>query len=167
MFMRLMTALDNELQHHIMYPHFCKMKLDTKAFYAEDDALVEQELRRDLAKGYPNVTVLLPDFLTAIAPGGCMSGSQREEIVQNFLQMDGGKYAKSLAIIKDAISRWGRGTCYDVSQVIREIFLAIEDQRARRTWFGYSEDETGLPKEGFFVDSPFDPNALPPIDLSS
>ncbi len=76
------------------------------------------------------------------------------------------RYANSLVAIREAILRWGKKTSYDVSFVLKEIFLAIDDQRARRTWFGYSEDEPCFPDGGFFVDTPFDPNELPPVQLA-
>ncbi|PTV70182.1 hypothetical protein [Agrobacterium pusense] len=76
----LLSALDNELQHHRMFDDFVAAGFDPGDFYAESDDMSHVGLRSEIEKlsfMTQEIDVLLT-FLSLIAPGGRWPDGERE-----------------------------------------------------------------------------------------
>jgi hypothetical protein len=150
-FLRLMTCLDNELQHHKMYPRFVQLGFAPYEFYGDDDIDTPSHLEDALNRPPQDILDILPDYFTLIAPGGTLTQQQRHDFEQRFMQLNGGEFSPQLTKIKSAINLWASATSYDAQPTLREIFMTL--QNPCFTWFGYSNSER--PPAGFFVDQVF------------
>jgi hypothetical protein len=155
LFMRLMNAMDNELQHHKFYEEFIRLGFTKESFYAEDDIKVESYLRDEvLPARHENLIHILPDFLSVIAPGGTISRRAKADILESFYKICQGKYENSLREIKKLFDNWRHHNSYNAIPFIREVMLTLYP-KPNYTWFGFSKDERP-PNQGFFVDEKFE-----------
>jgi hypothetical protein len=151
-FNRLMSCLDNELQHHKMYRQFVTLGFASNEFYGDDD--IETPRHLDEALGRPVVDLLdiLPDYFTLIAPGGALTQQERQEFEQRFMKLGGGQFRAQFKAIGSAVDRWVQSATYDAQPTLRAIFLQL--QNPCYTWLGYTDTER--PPDGFFVDKIFE-----------
>jgi hypothetical protein len=157
LFPRFMTCLDNELQHHKIYNSFISLGFEPGCFYCDSDTEIEQYIKKVLIDQNRNLLQVIPDFFSTIAPGGSLSETTKDELVQSFYNLNGGQYKSTLETIKEVVNNWGTSESYDNLPVIRDIMLGIQPS-PNYTWFGFNENER--PPQGFFVDQIFDPKKI-------
>ena len=90
--MNVVQALDNELQHHRMFPEFLALGLDAKHFY-DDDADTFQSVRKELKGMSPrdHVGSFLLKYVTLIAPGGIGKSLDQRRKAKSFLRSQSGQ----------------------------------------------------------------------------
>jgi hypothetical protein len=152
-FSRVLTCLDNELQHHRMYPEFIRSGFAAEEFYRDDDEGVRGYLEQVLNSDIQNVIQILPDFFTVLAPGGCLTQTEREEFKARFLGCAAGRFNTQLAAVNAALEAWAKSTSYDCVPTLRELFMGL--QNPCYTWIGFSEDARP-PDDGVFIDQRFE-----------
>lgn len=149
----LMDALDNELQHHKFYKNFIDLGFAPIQFYQDSDAETEGYLKEILTHSFNSILEVVPQFLTAIAPGGIFSQDARENIKNSFLALNGRQFSSQLIEIERIIVDWASSSSYDAIETIRNILLTIQPDN-NLTWIGHNDSDRP-PHEGFFVDKPF------------
>jgi hypothetical protein len=151
---QFITALDNELQHHRMFPRYVEMGLDPQHFYASSDQNTVNWLEAVLANPARDIKSIVLGYLTCIAPGGQMMADQVAEFNQRFHEDKAGEYHARLAAIDEAFGQWRAAWhTLNAEPFIRQIMLALENPTT--TWFGYGTP-AGFPENGFFVGAPFE-----------
>lgn len=149
----LLTALDNELQHHKFYNKYLSLGFDAKYFYSDDDADTEQYLRETCKLSYNSLLDLVPQYLTAIAPGGSIPADTQSEIRESFLSVNDELYRESLIKIEGHISEWKQSKSFDVRDVVRKIMLDIQPDD-NLTWIGFDQNSR-MPESGFYIGREF------------
>ncbi|MEJ6120848.1 hypothetical protein MT390_02980 [Vibrio sp. 2-Bac 85] len=146
----LITALDNELQHHKMYSYFIDLGYKKDKFYSPDDVNTKLYIESQLASLGNTFDELIILYLTIIAPGGCLSSSERN----NFKKTIRSKFGSSAPFdeIDEDFSFWSSSSDYDLEPIVKKIFNLIDS--SAKTWIGY-DDGSGFPKSGFFIGKPF------------
>lgn len=152
-FRNLLTCLDNELQHHKFYSQFLSLGFKPDQFYMDSDIETEKYLRRELSKQYSMLTELIPNYFTVIAPGGSIEESVKEELKNDFLNINEGIYKKQLLKIERLVKSWAASKSYDNIQLMKEIMLTIQKEN-NLTWFGFNSSDQP-PNQGIFVDKEF------------
>ncbi len=157
-FIRLLAALDNELQHHKMFPQFLKLGFDKREFYGDDAKEFEFAMRRALQEPPESIAQAARDFLLVIAPGGPLPGQTRSALRNRLLRGKKGRFRGKLTRIESIIAEWAQSPGFDAEDTLRKIFLEIEDPT--KTWIAYS-DLMSFPKGGFFIGEEFSLDDLP------
>ena len=152
-FKRLRVCLDNELQHHKMYPEFARLGFAASEFYEDHDGEAADYLESVLASRPSSILDVLPDYFTLIAPGGSLSDAQLRNLNDRFMNLEAGRFAQQLTTIRSAIDAWRQSDSYDAQPTLRSIFLAL--QNPSYTWLGYSTIDRP-PNQGFFIDRIFE-----------
>ncbi|PQM25898.1 hypothetical protein CVO77_12345 [Sphingopyxis lindanitolerans] len=152
MVQHVVQALDNELQHHRMFPAFVAAGLDPSKFYCDSDGQTYKSVRTELKRMKPKVATtgyLFLKYLSAIAPGGAGTDADREQLKRFFrLTVPGEKMAK-IDAAAEMLLAWGGGTSLDAGPVIRDI---LEVLGFNGWWIGASHN---FPKDGHFIGAPF------------
>jgi hypothetical protein len=151
-FGKLMTALDNELQHHKMFPKFLKLGYPKEQFYIDNDTETENYLRSYLTKKVIEFKPTFLRYLTLIAPGGLISDIVKDELKEKFKLLDNNKYRAYFDHIDKQFYDWTNTTSLDAEPFLKEMFIAISG--GEFTWLGYGT-ATEFPNNGFFVDKVF------------
>lgn len=154
-FKRLMNCLDNELQHHKFYARFLAMGFPPEQFYRDSDAETEGHLVRSAGGTYAKLIDVLPDFLSAIAPGGDLDEESRSRLRNQFLEVSQGAYSNELRRIEALFAEWAKLETFDAVKTIKKIMLTIQPVQ-NYTWFGF-DGNARPPDPGFFVDAEFTP----------
>jgi hypothetical protein len=145
-------ALDNELQHHRMYPEFLKMGFSPDQFYHDGDEADFEELRTTIAAISPatHPGELLLTFVTLISPGGSESDEARSEVRRLFDERCGPENARRMAAIEREFEDWRTMSELDAGKTIVAILGHLEK-------FGRSWIATGMnfPGDGHFVAEAF------------
>lgn len=152
-FGNLITALDNELQHHRMYSKFLELGFRPKEFFGEADKGIFRYLSAVIKKHKGSIKDVLLGFLSLIAPGGTLTAAQTDQLMKGFYGLNDGAYEETFNEICAAFSDWNKSIDLDVSVPAKRIMLALE--KSTHTWFGYSI-ENNFPDDGFFVDTRFE-----------
>jgi hypothetical protein len=142
---RLISALDNELQHHKMYKHFTELGYGKKQFYSPDDVNTKSYIEDQLVSLGNDFSELIILYLTIIAPGGCLTSSERNTF-KNRIRLKLGSSAP-FDEVDSVFSLWSSSTDYDLEPSVRIIFNLIDSNA--KTWVGYDKNE--FPKSGFFI----------------
>lgn len=151
---RLMDCIDNEIQHHKIYPVFISMGFTPEQFYRDSDAEVEQFLRQAVGSGFTSVADASIVFFSLIAPGGRLTDAAKEDIRNQLNAMDGGKYESTLDGILRAISDWTQSQSSDAREYIKQVLLAIHPIK-NLTWYGFASSARPPDGDGVFVDLEF------------
>lgn len=149
--MDVVSALDNEIQHHRMFPEFIAAGFASEKFYNDDDLTIYRDIRRELRKMGPsdNVVAFMFMFISVIAPGGHGTCQERKEL-RNFLFTRCGqaKQAK-LESIEREIKSWASAPLEEQSHLLRSILLKLD---LSGVWIGSG---SRFPEDGFFVGDAF------------
>jgi hypothetical protein len=137
-------CLNNELQHHKMYPEFIALGFQGDEFYGNEEP-------RTPNTGQPIIDIAIRYF-SAIAPGGRLPVEQRTAGENRILQEENGRHQDGLLKIRKAVEDWKSSSHYDIESTVRRIWKAIEKRPA---WFGYLESDRP-PAQGFFAGEVFD-----------
>lgn len=144
----LISALDNELQHHRMFPEYRRRGFSSTRFYRDDDTNTEAALRSELATNDSFRDLLVP-FLSLIAPGGQLRESAKRKLRAQFF---GKPFGDGFQRVEAILQSWARQHHLDAEAAVREIYLLVDPQQL--TWLGYGT-EADFPGNGFFVGRPF------------
>ena len=153
LFIRLMTCLDNNLQHHKMYPEFVALGYNPLEFYCDSDRMSETYLREVVLRQYHTIIEFVPDFMTLIASGGAISENIKTEIENSFYQIFHGVFEQQLRDIKSEVMEWSESSSNNSSEIFTKIMLVLKPDN-NLTWFGYSNTDRP-PNDGFFVQGEF------------
>jgi len=135
-------CLNNELQHHKMYPEFIALGFQADEFYGNEEP-------RTPNTGCARIDIAI-SYFSVIAPGGSRSVQHRTVDENRILQEDNGLHRDSLVKIREAVEDWKSSSDYDIEPTVRRIWKAIE---RRPAWFGYLKSDN---TQGFFVGEVFD-----------
>ena len=159
-FKRLMTCLDNELQHQRMFAPFCSMNFRSKQFYADSDVNTEIFLWNELARAQGRIELSI-HFFTLIAPGGTISENGRNRLRQKFRTIDGGLHESVWIAIEAIVERWKNDASFDVSPYLKEILLTLAPAtvtKPHRSWITFqpvTKEGLEFPGAGEFVGGGF------------
>ena len=151
-FGRLLECLDNELQHHKMYPRFKALGFNPTEFYCDSDDGASKYLHSVLERPERELLDIIPDYLTAIAPGGGLTEAERAGFDSAFRCISDGRHASALGEIHDAVAEWATSDDFDVRPIVARILHQLANPCD--TWIGHSEIDRP-PDKGFFVDRKF------------
>lgn len=146
-------ALDNELQHHRMFPLFVAEGFDSTRFYHDGDDRTYSRIRHELKRMKPKKTLAAEYFmkyLSVMAPGGAGGDDERsklDQFFQNSVPLD-----KLTKVHKAAekVRNWSVSETLDPGPTIIEIIGALGDLEG--WWIGTSQD---FPTAGYFTGPSF------------
>jgi hypothetical protein len=151
--MVLAQALDNELQHHRMFPAFVRAGFDAVRFYNDADDKTFASVRSELKRMKPTKTTPAAYFLkylSIIAPGGYGGEDKRAQLDRYFrMTVPQDKLAKVDNAAAKVLS-WGGNTTSDPGPTIVEIIATLVDVGG--WWIGASQN---FPNDGHFTGAPF------------
>jgi hypothetical protein len=150
--MRLIKALNNELQHHKMFPKFLDAKFPANRFYNESDAQIHAHVQKDIGELNDNPLNAAVLTLTIVAPGGILTTANQADYLADLSKINSGKFGSCVTQVTEAIAAWRNNASLNTESTIVAIFKAIK--HPSRSWFGYTEDAVP-PDEGFFTDEKF------------
>lgn len=149
----LANALDNELQHHRIYPSFLSAGFAPERFYHDGDDATYRNIRAAIKNANPTQTsaaVYFLHYLSIIAPGG--SGGEEERVrLEKFFRLKVPK--DKLALVEDAADKmraWVSAASMDPGQVTADIIVGLGDFDG--WWIGASHN---FPVDGHFIGAPF------------
>ncbi|WP_300039478.1 hypothetical protein [uncultured Roseobacter sp.] len=146
-------ALDNELQHHRMFPLFIDAGFDPERFYHDADKNSYSRIRKELKSMKPrenSATAYFMKFLTILAPGGTGGEKERKQL-ENFFRAKVPK-AKLKRIDEAAkeLVLWRESSATDPGPTIKKIMEELGGMDG--WWIGRSKN---FPDEGHFIGEPF------------
>jgi hypothetical protein len=125
----LLSALDNELQHHRMFEEFVAAGFQATEFFHDGDAAGHADVLTDieaLTKNYESAFALLP-FLTLIAPGGDWPDGVRESLTQALEDKVSEDTWDRLQDIKGIIGSWKLQQDLDATNTVAAIIETLGD----------------------------------------
>ncbi|NKK58786.1 hypothetical protein GFM44_23085 [Rhizobium leguminosarum bv. viciae] len=123
----VLDALDNELQHHRMFPEFVNAGFDGGDFYAESDDDVHVQLQseiEELRNASPAWQAVL-SYFTLIAPGGRWPDGKREELVALLKSNVTTATWDKLAQVEALFDTWRQQSHLDPTETIVSIFETL------------------------------------------
>lgn len=125
----LLTALDNELQHHRMFSEFLAAGFAADEFYADedDDDWVDIDTHARSLSGSETPAIVLLSYLSLIAPGGGWPPGKREEIAAFLEAKIKPETWSRLLAVKAEIEAWAQDDTMDPTETIVSIFEALGD----------------------------------------
>lgn len=125
----LLSALDNELQHHRIFPEFLSAGFANDEFYTDEDDedWVDVETHVRALSGTETPSIVLLAYLSLIAPGGGWPEGKREEIADLLRAKIAPVTWNKLLTVKAAIDAWSLQAEMDPTQTIVSIFEALGD----------------------------------------
>lgn len=149
----LVDCLNNELQHHKMFPLFTGARFKSEQFYNDEDvstaAYIEEGLKDQQLTDVDAVTL----YFTIIAPGGHLTQQQRDDYEKSLKAVLDGRFKNCVEEIKTAVADWTSTPSYDSKETIIRICHAIANPSV--AWFSFSAEETTT-TGGFFTDTTFE-----------
>lgn len=150
-------AIDNEFQHHKMYPEYISLGFKPEQFYNDDDIRAEKQLTDYLQKDNTNFIYLSVQYLTLIAPGGHISENKKQELKEEFKKQNGGSFRTNFEEIDSLTSDYLNDTSYHAEPYVKRF---INNLNCGRIWISYSDKMEFIPSEGFFANAQFDINDI-------
>jgi hypothetical protein len=150
--MRLIDVLNNELQHHKMFPLFVEAKFPGDHFYNDSDTHIHQHIQDDIGKLGANPVDVAVLTLTIMAPGGILTAADQARYLDELSKIHSGHFRSCVSEVAAAVKTWQNNSSLDSENTIRAIFRAVKNPS--RSWFAYSPVATP-PREGFFTDEKF------------
>jgi hypothetical protein len=138
------NCLNNELQHHKMYPEFIALGFQGDEFYGSEEPNTPNT-------GHPTIDIAIRYF-SAIAPGGSRPVERRIGDENRILHEQNGQHRDSLLKIREAVEDWKASSDYEIEPTVCRIWKAIEKRPA---WFGYLKSDRPA-AQGFFAGETFD-----------
>lgn len=148
-FKTLLDALDNELQHHKMFKLF---KFPSEQFYIDTDSDTQNKIELFLKRPVKEFNETFLQYLTLIAPLGSISAIDKNLIKEEFRKINGRSYADFFVHLDNVFEAWSNSPSYDISEPIKQIFLALPN--GDMTFLGFGETSE-FPNNGFYVDKVF------------
>jgi hypothetical protein len=150
----LLTMLDNELQHHRMFPIFRAMGFDPRKFYSDDDLHTFKYLGKARHDGH-DFRQPLRDYFSLIAPGGLLTDAQKAMRRDEFCRMGEGRFIPRYAEIDRIVGDWMNSPDFNVESTLRRLIHLFENPAI--AWIGYRNgQEPDFPSGGFFIDDAFE-----------
>ncbi len=149
----LTNALDNELQHHRMYPAFVAAGFDPEDFYHDGDEATFATIRNELKRLKPATTHAARYFLSylsIIAPGGRGNEEKRAQLDRFFRMKVPTEKLRLVEEAADKVCAWGVASDGDPGPLIVEIIAGLGDFGG--WWLGASQN---FPADGHFTGAPF------------
>lgn len=154
-FKRFADALDNELQHHRMFPDYLALGLPPEQFYDHQEIGVASELRHRVFSSAPrDLLSMIPDFLTVLAPGGELTPASRSELLGEFMRWAGPQNQAALLEVGAALDAWGKLPPAELNAEATVGRICRTMHNPCLMWFGYSEGDRP-PDKGFFAGPSF------------
>jgi len=150
--MRLIAALDNEVQHHKMFPNFRALGFPAQQFYNDDDKSTLSLLEQVFSDFLPKAEDIVVDFLTVIAPGGSFPRKMRESFKNRMYDAWDGQFRSMFKKVEAIIFDWASGNSRDSQQIFTDVLTTIKPDL--NMWLGYN-DKTSFPSNGFFIGPAF------------
>lgn len=149
----LLSALDNELQHHRMFLDFDELGFPATEFYHDSDYATLDIIvdRIKLSKRAQHAVVHLMTYLTVIAPGGTFTPGNVNDLESLFQKHAGPQNWETLQAIKGEILSWRDGGGVDPGPTLIKILHHLGC--FNRTWIGKST--MLFPETGHFIDQSF------------
>jgi hypothetical protein len=158
---QIIGCLDNEFQHHKMYTEYERMTYAAERFYHDSDIDTLNYLKKQLENKGLDFKRILPQYFTAIAPGGVMTQFEREEIKNLFHNYNNGIYKTQLQKLDGIIDAWKNDISYDAEPFIKQTCNLMDNIK---TWITYEDlqglNDNNFPSTGFFTDKKFTINDL-------
>jgi len=151
-FKTLMEALDNELQHHIMYDEFIKLGFKPEEFYHDNDYKNKSSIEIYLNGNEHDLKSSLLMFLTIIAPGGCFSNKEQSDFLNKLKDLEKGIHKQLFQDSEQLFHTWSKSTDYDYKEILTNLFLKLPNGNI--TWLGHG-DKSEFPENGFFIEKEF------------
>lgn len=125
----LISALDNELQHHRMFPDFVSAGFDGRDFYAESDdgALADVKAMVEAIDHQNPPSGVLLTYLTLIAPGGRWPDGSCDALMELLRTKVLPETWEKLLAIKATIEAWRNQDILDPIETIASIFETLGD----------------------------------------
>lgn len=149
-FITLLDSLDNELQHHKMFNSF---KFPKEQFYIDSDVDTQNKLELFLKRPIKEFNETFLYYLTLIAPGGHIISEDKNILKEEFRKVNRRAYADFFVHLDNVFENWSNSESYDISEPIKQIFLALPN--GDMTFLGFG-DTSEFPNNGFFVDKEFE-----------
>jgi hypothetical protein len=149
----LADALDNELQHHRMFPAFVAAGFDAENFYHDGDDATFATIRTALKRLKPadtHAATYFLKYLSIIAPGGRGGEDERAQL-DRFFRMK--VPADKLLLVEEAAAKvraWGTATDADPGPLTVGIIAGLGDFGG--WWIGASQN---FPADGHFTGAAF------------
>jgi hypothetical protein len=147
-----MDALDQELQHHKMFPQFIALGFPADEFYYDNDIEVLSKIDNFMKVSYHDLLEVLLRYFTVIAPGGTIEYKRLDYYKEQLKTLGNNAFRDKLNLIDDIFSKWTKSKSLDAEPFIKRYFNNIS--RPSKTWFGYGIP-SDFPNNGFFVDEVF------------
>ena len=123
----LLSALDNELQHHRMFPAFLSAGFSAREFYADSDDISYEAIQRQIGTFSSNTSAAcaLYAYLPLIAPGGGWPTDMRDSVVDDLTRSVSAQVWQRLQAVKVAIDAWAGSDELDPTNAIVTILEAL------------------------------------------
>lgn len=146
-------ALDNELQHHRMFPLFKDAGFDPARFYHDADTNSYSRIREEIKRMNPKVASTAEyfmKFLTIVAPGGAGGEEERKKLETFFrVKVPKAKMKKIDETVRELVL-WAESDAPDPGPAIQKMMKKLGGMEG--WWVGRSEN---FPDEGYFIGEPF------------
>lgn len=149
----LTTALDNELQHHRIFPRYVNAGFDPARFYNDNDHGTYRYIRKQLKAIDPNqtsVAALFIRYLSVIAPGGAGEEREREQLLRFFRARVPKEKMLKLDAAADRLIGWGLSDESEAYPAVVDILRIVGGFDG--WWIGASE---AFPEDGLFTSQKF------------
>ena len=149
----LADALDNELQHHRMFPAFVAAGFDPRRFYHDGDETTYASIRAELKRMKPaktNAATYFLKYLSVISPGGSGGDEARTKLDRFFRMIVPPEKLQLVDTAAEKVRAWGLAPDNDPGAVTAEIISGLGDYQG--WWIGASEN---FPSDGHFIGSSF------------
>lgn len=148
----LCPAIDNEFQHHKMYPRFIGLGYAPNEFYHEADAVTEQYIVNSVNAKGQSLTSITSAYFTLIAPGRSISPDRIQELKAQFRAYDEGAFAARFDSMDEIIRAWKHDSSYDAEPYVKDLLNTLG---CTDSWIAYVFDADHFPSDGFFNGDPF------------
>lgn len=150
----LLSAIDNELPHHVFFREFEALGFGPTEMYNDADTETYKDIKLEIAKLEGADSPLESYFyllISIIAPGGYVEDHQRIELLDLLEQKAPRQYWKRLNTIRGTFKSFVESGNLDGGVAIASILQALGGYEP--TWISFQIDE--FPDKGHFVGSPF------------
>lgn len=152
--LHLLPMLDNELQHQRMADRFSALGLANEFFYVDSDSSAFLRVRRAVERMTPkkhSALEFLSQYVTALAPLGAGTETQRAQLKTFIKVRAGGAIAAKLSQVEAIFNEWRTDQSLDVAPFLKRILMTLD--LGFSYWVGHG---TAFPADGFFVGDSFE-----------
>jgi len=148
----LLSKLDNELQHHKLYPAFLRLGFGPEHMYYDNDRDTYRLIQKDIARFTSDspVEFFLSAYVPTIAPGGAGTTQDRLAIENQLRAKASTQTWKTLMAIRKVIMEYRDSNTLDAARTIARIMQLLGQYEP--TWIGHTKR---FPDDGIFIGNPF------------